>query len=359
MLSALIISSKKGNIKAVNELIEKGVNIKAKNNIALIEASKHGHIEIVKLLINKGANVKAQNHKAIQLACEYNHMEIVKFLVDQGSFLTANNNKSIQLACKRGNLEIIKYLIENGANVYSNNDMSIQLAIEKGRLETVKYIFNIYKNENKNISDTIIDKKLLILAIKSGCLELVEYILTEIDVNIDHQVLQHVINIAFESIASCRNLEIVKHLIKLGADIRFNNYHTLKKVLEKSNINVINFIIEYYNEDILNDEYVQKIFIQSFKMYLIKGKFDMIRYLIEKPINFIDYITIIKYNSYYYIRMLFEKQYLEIVEYLIKYLLISCNTENIVHLKQRIKLTFNSTPDHLQIISNIIEKIEK
>ncbi|AEQ32963.1 ankyrin repeat protein [Megavirus chiliensis] len=357
MLTALIISSKKGNIEAVNELIKKGVNIKAKNNTALIEASKHGHIEIVKLLINNGANVKAQNHQAIQLACEYNHMEIVKFLVDQGSFLTANNNKSIQLASKRGNLEIVKYLIENGANVYSNNQMPIQLATEKGRLETVKYIFNIYKHENKNISDTIIDKKLLILAIKSGCFELVEYLLTEIDANLNREVFQCVINLAFESAASCRNLEIVKHLIKLGADIRFNNYHTLKKSLEKSNINVINFIIEYYNEDILNDEYVQKIFIQAFKMYLIKGKFDMIRYLMEKPINFIDYITIIKSNFYYYIRILFEKQYLEIAEYLIKYLLISCNTKNITHFKWEIKLAFHSTPNHLQIISNIIEKI--
>ncbi|AVG46654.1 ankyrin repeat protein [Acanthamoeba polyphaga mimivirus] len=356
MLSALIISSKKGNIKAVNELIEKGVNIKSKNNIALIEASKHGHLEIVKLLINKGANVKAQNHKAIQLACEYNHIEIVKFLANQGSFLKANNNKSIQLASKRGNLEIIKYLIENGADIYSSDEISIRLAIEKGRLETVKYIFSIYKNENKNISDTIIEKKLLMLAIKSGCFELVEYLLTEIDVNIDRQVLQQVINIAFESIAFCRNLEIVKHLIELGADIRFNNYQTLKKVLEKSNINVINFIIEYYNDNILNDQYVQKIFIQTFKTHLKKGKFDMIKYLMEKPINEIDYITIIKYNSYYYLKVLFEKQYLEIVEYLIKYLLMSCNMENIAHLKRKIKSAFNSTPEYLQIITNIIDK---
>ncbi|BCS82657.1 ankyrin repeat domain-containing protein [Cotonvirus japonicus] len=164
--------------------------------------------------------------------------------------------------------------MENGADIYSNDETSIQLATEKGKLETVKYIFNIYKNENKNVTDTIIDKNLLTLAAKSGCLELAEYLLTEIDVDLNHETLQYIINCAFESAISCKNLETVKYLIKCGANIRFEDHYTLKRVLEKSNIDVINFFIEYYNDDIMNSEYIQKIFVNALKMHSRKGKYD-------------------------------------------------------------------------------------
>ena len=55
--SKFITASKKGNYKLVKKLIEKGVDVNAKNffieTTALHEASREGHLNIVKFLVRK------------------------------------------------------------------------------------------------------------------------------------------------------------------------------------------------------------------------------------------------------------------------------------------------------------------
>jgi ankyrin repeat protein len=64
-LTALMRASARGDVKAVNALLEKQASPDVRSDpfavTALMCASFHGHVEIVRLLIAKGANVRLQD----------------------------------------------------------------------------------------------------------------------------------------------------------------------------------------------------------------------------------------------------------------------------------------------------------
>jgi len=132
-----------GHIEIVNMLIFHGANIHqvdeySKN--ALITASEKGYIGIVQILLStKGINVNYQNnddntHKwlgsgtALFRAAENGHKEIVMLLLNAGAdpnlgFRTIDEGyysdaiSPLQMAILNGHVSIVNYLINNGANV--------------------------------------------------------------------------------------------------------------------------------------------------------------------------------------------------------------------------------------------------
>ncbi len=94
--TALMISSRAGNLDIVKYLVEQGadLNILAESEwgwTALIEASFGGHIEVVKILVESGADINIQD-------------------VDSAS-------TALMIASRLGNLDIVQYLVENGAKI--------------------------------------------------------------------------------------------------------------------------------------------------------------------------------------------------------------------------------------------------
>ena len=60
----LISAARNGDMAAVQQLIQQGVNIEAKDsagNTALIYAAGWGRTDVVKLLLEKGANIEARD----------------------------------------------------------------------------------------------------------------------------------------------------------------------------------------------------------------------------------------------------------------------------------------------------------
>lgn len=116
----LIEDAKQGNIIAVRDALEKGVDIELRDNdgyTALIRASKKGHTETVKLLIEKGADVNATE----------------KYF-----------NTPLMFASLKGYAEIVKLLLENGANVSAVNIDGLTAAthaLNNGYMEIVKILF--------------------------------------------------------------------------------------------------------------------------------------------------------------------------------------------------------------------------
>ena len=101
----LIRVSFKGNIAKVDELLNKGADVNAKNklgNTALINASMTGHTETVARLLEKGAGVNANNnngHTALILAIWSGHTETVELLNNE---IRHEKHKVARLITERG-----------------------------------------------------------------------------------------------------------------------------------------------------------------------------------------------------------------------------------------------------------------
>ena len=90
--SQLIDAAEKGNLAEVEDLLDKGVDVNAKDddgNTVLMWASDRGYKEIAELLINKGADVNVKDGFAGATALLYasveGHEDIVELLKEHGA----------------------------------------------------------------------------------------------------------------------------------------------------------------------------------------------------------------------------------------------------------------------------------
>src|SRR5687768_15300647 len=78
------------NIVVVKDLLAKGVDPAAYNNLAIRYACKNGHTDIVKMLLN---DTRVDHNYAIRVACYNGHIDIVKLLLaDTRVDPSANDN---------------------------------------------------------------------------------------------------------------------------------------------------------------------------------------------------------------------------------------------------------------------------
>jgi len=96
-VGALVTASSKGDLKAVQELIDKGTPVNgldANGQSALTEAAWNGKTEIIKLLLAKGANPnikKSDGQTPMSLAAAQKHQDIVTLLNEA---ITAGSKES-------------------------------------------------------------------------------------------------------------------------------------------------------------------------------------------------------------------------------------------------------------------------
>lgn len=184
----LVESARQGDLDKVKSLINKGVDVNAKDYTeytALMWASNWGHLEIVKYLISKGANVNIkgfQNRTALMKAAIGGQLEVIKILVDNGANANIRNDDgytALELAttdeiwdylrprtrdfnvnfalinsAKRGNLKQVKYYLSQGADINAkdnNGYTALMMAVgyvSDNHLEIIKYL--ISKGANLN-----------------------------------------------------------------------------------------------------------------------------------------------------------------------------------------------------------------
>lgn len=141
----LIAAAQKGDVIAVNKLLEEGadVNIKdAAENTSLIVAVEGDYTEVVKILLDAGAEVNVSEvspsysisggvesfnidseHEPLFLAVSNDNVEIVKMLLDKGANVNKENKyydrteTAIEKAMQNKSLEIAKLLMEYGAKL--------------------------------------------------------------------------------------------------------------------------------------------------------------------------------------------------------------------------------------------------
>ncbi len=115
---------KKGDIKAVKEFLDKGINVNVKDgvsNTALMITAEKGHKDIAELLLAAGANVNAKDiggSPALMLAALYGSKSIAESLIKAGADVNAQNVRgrtALMHAADYGYKEIVELLKHHGA----------------------------------------------------------------------------------------------------------------------------------------------------------------------------------------------------------------------------------------------------
>jgi outer membrane protein assembly factor BamB len=116
--SALWAAVRNGDIQAMKDVLEKGADVNAKNEMgitALWIAAGKGKIEIVEMLLDKGADVNARDgiwyQTPLSSAVGAGHVDVVKALIRAGA---RDINPALLTATSRGNVDIVRALLATG-----------------------------------------------------------------------------------------------------------------------------------------------------------------------------------------------------------------------------------------------------
>ncbi|TNE30578.1 MAG: ankyrin repeat domain-containing protein [Alphaproteobacteria bacterium] len=131
----------------VPELIERGANIHAEDDIALAQASR-GCFPVVKLLVEKGAEIRAGGDRALRTAASHGQLKIVKYLHTKGANLNAGNGEALIFAAEHGHLEVVRYLTDNGVAIHSADDWAYRGAVHNQKENVIAYFDKFLEQKN-------------------------------------------------------------------------------------------------------------------------------------------------------------------------------------------------------------------
>jgi len=144
---SLHTAAEEGNIDTVKSLLERGVDVNARNasdQTPLARAATKGYVDVVRLLIERGAEVDSRNKLGwtpLHLSSKYGHFEVSRVLLDHGANVSARQRNywtPMHLSIFDGYLEIVKLLLERGADIHAMNDEGetlYQLSLRRGNRE--------------------------------------------------------------------------------------------------------------------------------------------------------------------------------------------------------------------------------
>lgn len=134
-----------GDLRQLKNLLDKGVNIDARNfsggETAIIVAAGDGNKEIVDLLIRTGADLNSTGNyrnTALMQAAEWDHREVATLLVKNGADINMadeNGITALMRAAKNRHTDMAVLLIKNGADVNAldaGKQTPFILAVENG-----------------------------------------------------------------------------------------------------------------------------------------------------------------------------------------------------------------------------------
>lgn len=115
----LITAAQKGKTETVKYLLDKGVDVNAKDRFgwtALIKAAMFGYNDIVKILLDKGADVNAKTNlgcTALMEAAKIGHVTTMQILLDNNADINATDkdgNTALMDALMGGDQDVIELL---------------------------------------------------------------------------------------------------------------------------------------------------------------------------------------------------------------------------------------------------------
>ena len=179
-----------GKLDKVKRLVERGVELNAKNSAGLTplhEAVKRDHLAVVQYLVENGAQIDAKvpenDFQPIHYATSYKRLEVTDYLLSKGADIEAKNDVGDTLLIAVSQLpfhddnKMVKLLVKNGANIKAVNKVGCQAicyAAEKENFPLIKFLLK----EGADINFTAPNGATpLVYAIIAGNSDIVEYML--------------------------------------------------------------------------------------------------------------------------------------------------------------------------------------
>ena len=152
-------AAKNGNVSTVRMLLDKGVNIQAREShgrwgvrgTALHLASAEGKEKMVQFLLSKGADVHAKdliNKTALHRAAISGNNRIVDMLLEHGADINWKDSfgkTALMYAVAHGHQDMVQLLLDQGANIESEDDYgwtALMYAARKGNQDTVQLLLD-------------------------------------------------------------------------------------------------------------------------------------------------------------------------------------------------------------------------
>nr|XP_006012598.1 PREDICTED: ankyrin repeat and death domain-containing protein 1A [Latimeria chalumnae] len=147
-------AAKQNDMEKMEELMRRGVDIKAKNNIdrtALHWAAGAGHEQAVKLLLDHDSPIDDEDSfgmNALLLVAWFGHVRILQILVNAGAKINCENKKDmtgLHYAALRGYDKLARLLVEAGISMDSVNHhhaAAVHLAVLYNFPSTVKLLID-------------------------------------------------------------------------------------------------------------------------------------------------------------------------------------------------------------------------
>lgn len=129
-------------IELIEELVQFGMDINSDYSRLLINAIDIQDMKLVNYLIEKGINIRARDDYPLTMACIRNDFSIIKLLLELGA---KANNEMIKILCvtpKHINLNVVKILVEFGADPFVDSKL-LYSACEYGNVELLEYLISI------------------------------------------------------------------------------------------------------------------------------------------------------------------------------------------------------------------------
>lgn len=139
----------------------------------------------------------------------------------------------LEWASFHGNLQLVKNIISKGANINCSKGVALQMASRNGHFDIVQYLVEIGKI--KNIDST----NILLEAVENKHLNIVQYLLEKniCDVHSEY-------DIALRTAIQLNDLEIVKCLIRHGADVNIFEGYPLIIASRIGCFDIINMLLD-------------------------------------------------------------------------------------------------------------------
>ncbi len=216
-------ASEAGNLNIVKRAVENGANVLAMGDDLIVRL----YPEIADTKEKKEKLRKYLYMKPTVIAAENGYLDIVKYLVENGAGPADINDELFTAAGKSGNLDLLKYLISID-NSIDTKEAALNSAIIAGHQKMVKYLVDNGVN---------IPSDALYLAAEGGNIEMLEYLMTKYDLEIDPE--QGLVEAASES----GNLELVKYLVNLGVDPHTASNLAITSAAKYGNLDILKYLV--------------------------------------------------------------------------------------------------------------------